>query len=105
MSNVPMTRSEEALAQLETTHGFAATFVERADGRILQLTGTLFTTSDDGGLTWSEPFQCHDTNGDLVGDGRYVAGAFVGQRHRACGGQTHTFRGREQVAAAVLALG
>ena len=69
MSNVPMTRSEEALAQLETTHGFAATFVERADGRILQLTGTLFTTSDDGGLTWSEPFQCHDTNGDLVGDG------------------------------------
>lgn len=69
MSNVPMTRSEEALAQLDTTHGFAATFVERADGRILQLNGTLFTTSNDGGLTWSEPFQCRDTNGDLVGDG------------------------------------
>ena len=69
MSNVPMTRSEEALAQLETTHGFAASFVERADGRILQLTGTLFTSSDDGGLTWSVPFQRRDTNGDLVGDG------------------------------------
>ena len=105
MSNVPMTRSEEALAQLETTHGFAATFVERTDGRVLQLTGTLFTTSDDGGLTWSEPFQCRDTNGDLVGDGGMSLVRLSGNGIGLSAVRHTPSEAREQVAAAVLALG
>ena len=69
MSNVPMTRPEEALAVHETTYFHSSTFVELEDGRILHAAGTIFTTSDDRGLTWSEPFECHDTEGNAVGGG------------------------------------
>jgi len=69
MSNVPMTRPEEALAIHETNYFHSSTFVELDDGRILHAAGTTFTTSDDGGITWSEPFQRRDTNGDRVGGG------------------------------------
>ena len=38
-------------------------------GSILQLAGTNFMTSDDGGITWSKAFQRKDTNGKIVGGG------------------------------------
>ncbi len=69
MSDVPMTRPEEMLAIHETTFFHSSTFVELEDGRILHAAGTAFTTSDDGGLTWSEPFSCTDTDGNPVGGG------------------------------------
>ena len=62
-----MTRPEEALAIHETDTYRSSTFARLEDGRILQLAGTNFTTSDDGGITWSEPFERRDPNGDLVG--------------------------------------
>ncbi|MDE2993718.1 MAG: sialidase family protein, partial [Chloroflexota bacterium] len=67
MSNVPMTRPEELLALHETPYFHSSTFTELDDGRILHAAGTTFTTSDDGGITWSEPFECRDTDGDPVG--------------------------------------
>ena len=66
MSNVPMTRPEEALAMHDITHHFACGYVERADGSILKISGTKFTTSDDGGITWSDYYECHDPDGELV---------------------------------------
>lgn len=69
MSNVPMTRPEEMLTVHETTFFHSSTFVELEDGRILHAAGTAFTTSEDGGLTWSEPFSCIDKDGNPVGGG------------------------------------
>ena len=66
MSNVPMTRPEEALAMHDITHHYACGYVERADGSILKISGTKFTTSDDGGITWSDYYECHDPDGELV---------------------------------------
>jgi hypothetical protein len=67
MSNVPMTRPEEALAIHQTNYFHSSTFVELEDGRILHAADTTFTTSDDGGLTWSKPFSCADIAGNAVG--------------------------------------
>ena len=69
MSNVPMTRPEEMLAVHETTFFHSSTFVELEDGRILHAAGTAFTISEDGGITWSEPFSCTDKDGRPVGGG------------------------------------
>ncbi len=69
MSNVPMTRPEEALAIHETRYFHSSTFTELEDGRVLHAAGTQFNTSDDGGITWSESFSCSDTEGNPVGGG------------------------------------
>ena len=58
MSNVPMTRP---------IFFHSSTFAELKDGRILQAAGAIFTTSDDGGITWSDPFSYTGTDGDKVG--------------------------------------
>ena len=62
-----MTRPQEVLATHFTKHGHASTFVELAGGRILHCGGSTFTTSDDGGLTWSKPFPGTDPAGKPVG--------------------------------------
>ena len=43
--------------------------MELEDGRVLHSAGEPFTTSDDGGLTWSDEFRRVDTNGDPVATG------------------------------------
>ena len=50
MSNVPMTRSEEMLAEHKTYFTASMTFVELENGRIPQAGGPKFTLSDDGGV-------------------------------------------------------
>ena len=45
-------------------------FVELEGGRILHFGGSSFTTSDDGGITWSKPFTRKDTNGKPIGIGQ-----------------------------------
>ena len=67
MSDVPMTRPEEALAVHQTRYFHGSTFVELEDGRVLHAAGGRFTVSEDGGLSWSEEFTCRDANGDPVG--------------------------------------
>lgn len=69
MGNVPMTRSEEVLEIHETNYFHSSTFVELEDGRVLQVAGTTFSISENGGITWSEPFICQDRVGNLVGGG------------------------------------
>ncbi len=64
-----MTRPEEALAIHETRYFHSSTFTELYDGRVLHAANTTFTTSDDGGLTWSDEFKRTDVNGDPVGGG------------------------------------
>ncbi len=66
MSNVPMTRPEEMLVEHKTAYFHSSTFVELDDGRILRHAYAEFTTSEDGGITWSEPFQRRDADGNLV---------------------------------------
>ncbi len=56
----------------DITHHYACGYVERADGSILKISGTKFTTSDDGGITWSDYYECHDPDGELV-QGRSLA--------------------------------
>ncbi len=64
-----MTRPEEALAIHETNYFHSSTFTELDDGRVLHAANTTFTTSDDGGITWSDEFKRTDTNRDPVGGG------------------------------------
>ncbi|MBI2496443.1 MAG: exo-alpha-sialidase [Opitutae bacterium] len=66
-TGVPMTRPEESMAVNLTDYYHGSTFVQLADGRILQASNSRFCTSDDGGLTWSAPHSCKDVNGDPVG--------------------------------------
>ncbi len=66
MSNVPMTRPEEVLAIHEQSYGHSVTFVGLEDGRILESTGSEFLYSDDGGITWSEPYPALDENGEQL---------------------------------------
>lgn len=65
-SSVWMTRPEEVLATHYTKFGHSSTFVELEGGRILQAAGNTFTTSDDGGMTWSKSFKCQDVKGNPV---------------------------------------
>jgi hypothetical protein len=67
--DVPMTRPGEVLAVHFTDFYHSSTFVELEGGRILQMANTRFSTSDDGGVTWSATYQLKDINGDLVGGG------------------------------------
>ena len=60
MSNVPMTRPEEALAIHETRYFHDSSFVELDDGRVMHSAHGVFTFSDDGGVTWSEESRRHD---------------------------------------------
>ena len=69
MGNVPMTRPHEMLAEHRTNYFHDSTFVEISGERILHCSGTRFSTSDDGGITWSEAFKKTDKNGDPVGGG------------------------------------
>jgi len=55
--------------QHETKYFHSSTFAELEDGRILHADGTAFTTSSDGGISWSEPVEKHDPDGALVGGG------------------------------------
>ena len=59
MSNVPMTRSEEMLAFHDGHFGGSA-FLGLEGGRILFTSGTHFSISSDGGITWSEPYHGTD---------------------------------------------
>ena len=67
--DVPMTRPQEMLAVHYTNFGHNSTFVELEGGRILHFGGSSFTTSDDGGITWSKPFTRKDIKGNPVGGG------------------------------------
>ena len=69
MSNVPMTLPDLVLATHKTPFFHSSTFVELDDGRILHAAGSRFTTSDDGGITWSDISERHDVNGRRVGGG------------------------------------
>ena len=69
MNNVPMTRPDLVLATHKTPFFHSSTFVELEDGRILHAAGARFTTSDDGGITWSDISERHDVNGRRVGGG------------------------------------
>ena len=67
MTNVPMTRPEDALAIHEQNYGHSVCWVQLPDGRVLLSGGGEFRTSDDGGMSWSEPF-----TGQSEGDGPTV---------------------------------
>ena len=54
MSHVPMTRPEEALATHETRYFHDSSFAPLPEGRILHAAYGRFTTSEDGGLSWSD---------------------------------------------------
>jgi hypothetical protein len=64
-----MTRPEQVLAEHHTRYFHSSTFVELGDGRILHAADRTFTTSSDGGLTWSKPFEKKDVDGNPVGGG------------------------------------
>ncbi len=67
MSNVPMTRPQEMLAIHD--RDFGSSFVELDDGRILSAGQGKFAYSEDGGITWGEPFERVDADGNqAVGD-------------------------------------
>ena len=69
MTNVPMTLPDLVLATHKTPFFHSSTFVELEDGRILHAAGSRFTTSDDGGITWSDISERHDVNGNRVEGG------------------------------------
>ena len=69
MSNVPMTRPEEALAIHHERGGHSCAFVTLGDGAILRLGAGGFSSSSDGGMTWSEPVPRTDADGNSIDAG------------------------------------
>ena len=67
MSHVPMTRPEESLAIHDTRYFHDSSFAPLPGGRILHAAYGRFTTSEDGGLSWSDEFTLTDTDGNRVG--------------------------------------
>jgi hypothetical protein len=65
--DVPMTRPQEMLAEHHTNFGHNSTYVVREDGSVLHVAGSTYTTSNDGGITWSKPGKLKDINGNPVG--------------------------------------
>ena len=82
MTNVPMTLPDLVLATHKTPFFHSSTFVELDDGRILHAAGSRFTTSDDGGITWSDISERHDVNGHQVGGGGSSLVKLDGKGHR-----------------------
>ena len=66
MTNVPMTRPGEMLAMHEQNYGHSVAFIGLDGGRILETNGADFLYSDDGGITWSEPYRGSDDDGELA---------------------------------------
>ena len=69
MSNVPMTRHKEMLVEHKTNYFHDSTFVELDGGKILHTSGGKFTSSEDGGMTWSAESQCKDKEGNPIKGG------------------------------------
>jgi len=63
MSNSPMTRPEGALAIHNQKYSHSVTFVGLEGGRILLSNGSKFSVSDDGGITWAEPYEGKEKDG------------------------------------------
>lgn len=95
MSELPMSRADMALAIHKQNFGHSVSIVQRADGSLLLGSGVGLCTSDDLGLTWTNPVQGHDPSGDLVGGYALVnlegngIGA-IGMHH--VGGRIHEIR-------------
>ena len=69
--NVPMTRPDDVLAVHEMSGRII--WVELDGGQILLCHGgRFFITSDDGGLTWSEPFLVKQKTGNEIRAGGLV---------------------------------
>ena len=63
-----MTRPDEMLAMHESPP--TGYYAQLEDGRILSVGNDgMFRTSEDGGISWSEPSERRDANGDPVGPG------------------------------------
>ena len=69
MSNVPMTRPEEALAIHELEYSHSVTFVGLEGGRIVLSSGSEFRISEDGGITWGEAYEGKDEDGNVLQGG------------------------------------
>ena len=65
-TNIPMTRPEEMLAVHHTNYAHSVTWVQLDCGRIVMGVWSEFTTSDDGGLSWSEAFASRKPDGQEV---------------------------------------
>ena len=67
MADIQMTRPEEVLATHDLPFGHSTTWIELDGGMILMLSqGGNFRTSDDGGVTWSDPIGAKDEDGQSV---------------------------------------
>ena len=64
MSNVPMTRPEEALAIHDQNYSHTLTFVGLEKNRILLSNGKIFRHSDDGGVSWSNEYAGETETGE-----------------------------------------
>ena len=53
-SHVPMTRPSEVLAEHHTDHGHSVSWVQLDSGHIIMCGAGRFSSSQDGGLTWSD---------------------------------------------------
>ena len=87
-TDVPMTRPEELLASHDNFIRKPA-LVQLDSGRILAARG-VFAYSDDGGLTWCEPFQASSTDDESIGmsgliqlDGGLIGGVAGRRRPRS----------------------
>ncbi|MBM3934924.1 MAG: exo-alpha-sialidase [SAR202 cluster bacterium] len=67
MPNVPMTLPQLALKVHGTQFFHWSTFAELEGGRVVHFAKGHVTYSDDGGITWTAPFEARDVNGNPVG--------------------------------------
>lgn len=65
MSNVPMSNPELMLACVQPFGFGRGACIQLKSGRVLACAGCGFGYSDDGGLTWCEPYEGRYVNGDM----------------------------------------
>ena len=66
-SHVPITRPDDVLAVHHTNHGHSVCWAQLDSGRVIMCGTGRFSTSDDGGLTWSDPYEPRQGDDPLAG--------------------------------------
>ena len=68
MTNIPMTRPSEMIAEHHLCQGHSTTWVQLDSGRILMAAAGKFRCSDDGGVTWGESYtgQAEGESGNIT---------------------------------------
>ena len=93
MSNVPMTLPDLVLSTQAHPYSHTSSYVNLDDGRICHASFNVINYSEDGGLTWSEPEQMLDADGNRIAAGSTSLVKLSGKNSIGMAHISHIFSG------------